>query len=62
LEKRGQMLQGYCLALTDYAVAPRYPGWEDLVGRVDIDVVLGNASAVLDHVRVWLDLTDASKS
>jgi len=26
LEKKGQILQGYCLALTDYAVAPRYPG------------------------------------
>jgi hypothetical protein len=49
------------MALTDYAVAPRYPGWEDLVGRVDIDGVLRNAAAVLDHVRVWLNLTDDSK-
>lgn len=61
LEKRGRVLQEYCLALTDYAVAPRYPGWEDLVGRVDIDGVLRNASAVLDHVRTWLNLTDASE-
>jgi hypothetical protein len=29
-------LEGFCLALTDYAVAPRYPGWEDLVWEVDI--------------------------
>jgi HEPN domain-containing protein len=60
-ERRGQVLQACCMALTDYAVAPRYPGWEDLVGRVDIDGVLRNAAAVLDHVRVWLNLTDDSK-
>jgi HEPN domain-containing protein len=61
LENRGQVLQGYCLALTDYAVAPRYPGWEDLVGNLDIDGVLRSASAVLDHIRAWLRLTDESK-
>lgn len=61
LEKRGQVLQGYCSALTDFAVAPRYPGWEDLVGRVDFDGVLRNASSVLEHVSAWLNLTDDSK-
>jgi HEPN domain-containing protein len=62
LEQRGPALQGYCLALTDFAVAPRYPGWEDLVGKVDIDGVLRNASALLAHVSAWLNLTDESKS
>jgi hypothetical protein len=57
---RSQKLEGYCLALTDFAVAPRYPGWEDLAGNVDIDHVLESARAVLDYVLVWLKLTDAS--
>ena len=58
LDDRGAVLQGYCLDLSDYAVAPRYPGWEDLVATVDINGVLSSASAVLDHVRLWLDLKD----
>jgi HEPN domain-containing protein len=60
LDIRGTVLQGYCLALSDYAVAPRYPGWEDLVGNVDIGGVVNSASAVLDHVELWLDLKDES--
>jgi hypothetical protein len=60
LDDRGAVFQGYCLALSDYAVAPRYPGWEDFVGTVDIAGVLSSASAVLDHVGLWLDLKDKS--
>jgi HEPN domain-containing protein len=60
LDRRGADLQGYCLALSDYAVAPRYPGWEDLVGTVDIGGVLSYASAVLDQIGLWLDLKDES--
>jgi len=60
LDRRGADLQGYCLALSDYAVAPRYPGWEDLVGTVDIGDVLSSASAVLDQIGLWLDLKDES--
>lgn len=58
MDERNHHLEGFCLALSDYAVAPRYPGWEDLVGNVDIDCVLESARAVLDHVLVWLKLTD----
>jgi HEPN domain-containing protein len=60
MDDRSQHLRGFCLTLTDYAVAPRYPGWEDLVGNVDIDCVLESAKAVLDHVLAWLKLTDTS--
>jgi HEPN domain-containing protein len=56
LDGRGAVFQGFCLALSDYAVAPRYPGWEDLVGTVDIGAVITSASAVLDHVEIWLGL------
>jgi HEPN domain-containing protein len=58
--ERNQDLEGFCLALSDYAVAPRYPGWEDLVGNVDVDCVLRSARAVLDYVLVWLKLTGTS--
>jgi HEPN domain-containing protein len=58
-DKRSQYLEGFCLALTDFAVAPRYPGWEDLAGNIDIERVLKSARAVLDHVLVWLKLTEA---
>jgi HEPN domain-containing protein len=56
LDGRGAVFQGFCLALSDYAVAPRYPGWEDLVGTVDIGAVISFASAVLDNVGLWLEL------
>jgi HEPN domain-containing protein len=59
-EERAQLLQASCLALTDYAVAPRYPGWEDLAGAVDMPHVLRSARAVLHHVLLWLALTDNS--
>jgi HEPN domain-containing protein len=49
-------LQEFCLALTDYAVAPRYPGWEDLVGEVDIDRVLESARSIRDYVFIRLKL------
>ena len=51
LDQRGNVLQEYCVGLTDFAVAPRYLGWEDLVGTVDIDGALRSASAILNHVR-----------
>lgn len=61
LDDRGAFFQGFCLALSDYAVAPRYPGWEDLVGTVDIGAVIGSTSAVLDQVVIWLGLKVESK-
>ena len=61
LHGRGAVFQGFCLALSDYAVAPRYPGWEDLVGTVDIGAVIGSTSAVLDQVVIWLGLKVESK-
>ena len=60
IEERSQHLEGICITLTDYAVAPRYPGWEDLVGNVDIDCVLGSARAVLEHALLWLKLAGTS--
>lgn len=60
LDARANALQECCLILADYAVAPRYPGWEDLVGTVDIDAVLRAATVVLDYVGNWLDLTEAA--
>jgi HEPN domain-containing protein len=59
MDDSNRRLEGFCLALTDYAVAPRYPGWEDLVGTVDIDHVLESARCVLDHVLVRLELTSS---
>ena len=56
VDERSQRLEGHCLALTDYAVAPRYPGWEDLAGNIDIDLVLGSAKAVLEQVLLSLKL------
>ncbi len=58
IDERSRHLEEYCLALSDYAVAPRYPGWEDLVGNVDIDLAIGSAKAVLGSVLVWLELID----
>ena len=43
-------LESHCLELTDYAVAPRYPGWEDVVGAVDILRVIGSAATILERV------------
>ena len=60
LDGRSAVFQGFCLALSDYAVAPRYPGWEDLVGTVDIGAVISFASAVHDHVGILLGLKDES--
>jgi HEPN domain-containing protein len=60
LDGRGAVFHGFCLALSDYAVAPRYPGWEDLVGTVDIGAVISFASAVLDHAGILLGLKDKS--
>jgi len=50
-------LEGFCLALTDYAVAPRYPGCENLVGEADIDRVLESARLILDYVLIRPKLT-----
>ena len=44
-------IQQYCLEITDYAVAPRYPGWENLVGNVDLPGALRSASAILEYVK-----------
>ena len=41
-------LETFCLVLTDFAVAPRYPGWEDVIGNVDIEAVLECLLARLD--------------
>jgi HEPN domain-containing protein len=49
-------LEEFCLVLTDYAVAPRYPGWEDLVGEVDINCVLESARSIRDYVLIRLKL------
>jgi len=57
LDDKGKEIREYCLTLTDYAVAPRYPGWEDLVGNVDIDGVLRSASAILNDVIHRLNLS-----
>lgn len=57
LDKRTGDLEPSCLLLSDYAVAPRYPGWEDLVGTVDVKSVLDAAKGVLDRVLVCLNLS-----
>jgi len=62
LDKTIHDLEGFCLELADYAVAPRYPGWEDLVGTVDIKDVLEAANTVLDRVLRRLDLTDIAET
>jgi len=56
IDDRSKTLEGFCIALTDYAVAPRYPGWEDLVGEVDIDRVLESARSIRDYVFLRLKL------
>jgi len=56
MDNSSKALEGFCLALTDYAVAPRYPGWEDLVGEVDIDGVLESARSIHDYVLFRLKL------
>ena len=48
--------ESFCLVLTDYAVAPRYPGWEDLIGVVDMNEVIKAAETVLQHVLARLGL------
>lgn len=42
--------------LADFGVAPRYPGWEDAVGHVDLPVVLRAARKVLEFVFARLGL------
>ena len=59
-DNSSKALEGFCLALTDYAVAPRYPGWEDLVGEVDIDHVIESARSIHDYVLIRLELKSAS--
>jgi HEPN domain-containing protein len=58
LDASSKRLEEFCLALTDYAVAPRYPGWEDLAGEIEIDCVLESSKSVLDHVIARLELTN----
>jgi HEPN domain-containing protein len=60
MDNGSKALEGFCLALTDYAVAPRYPGWEDLVGEIDIDRVLESARSIHDYVLIRLELKSAS--
>jgi HEPN domain-containing protein len=45
-----------CLVLADYAVSPRYPGWEDLVGIVDLMEIRKAAEAILSRVLARLGL------
>ena len=59
MDNSSKPLEGFCLALTDYAVAPRYPGWEDLVGEVDIGRVLESAGSIRDYVLIRLKLKSA---
>jgi HEPN domain-containing protein len=59
MDDSSKLLEGFCLALTDYAVAPRYPGWEDLVGEVNIDRVLESARSIHDYVLTRLKLKSA---
>ena len=42
-------LEPHCLQLTDYAVAPRYPGWEDVAGSVDMLGVIESARTILER-------------
>jgi HEPN domain-containing protein len=45
-----------CMILTDYAVAPRYPGWEDVTGAVDLPEVIKSAAMILKRVMIKLGL------
>jgi hypothetical protein len=54
-------LEHSCLALTDYGVAPRYPGWEDVAGDIDLDAVLDASKSVLAEVLARLDLTGSAR-
>jgi HEPN domain-containing protein len=56
MDDSSKRAEGFCLTLTDYAVAPRYPGWEDLVGEVDLDRVLESARFIRDYVLIRLKL------
>lgn len=62
IERKTHDLERFCLVLTDYAVAPRYPGWEDVVGEVNLDDVLEAAMGVLDRVLARLGLTETDRS
>jgi HEPN domain-containing protein len=55
-------LEDSCVALTDYAVAPRYPGWEDLTGKVDLGSILESSKSVLDFALIQLDLVSGPAS
>jgi HEPN domain-containing protein len=54
LDPDSLQIQQHCLELTDYAVAPRYPGWENLVGEVDLHGVLRFAAAILEYAKFRL--------
>ena len=45
------LLAGDCTLLTDFGVAPRYPGWEPVSGVVDLDQVLAAARRLLSWAR-----------
>ena len=47
-------LDASCEVLSDFGVAPRYPGWEEIAGDVDHDVVLGHARKILRSIEEWL--------
>ena len=49
-------LEPQCLQLTDYAVAPRYPGWEDVVGAVEKLAVIESATTILKRAIKELGL------
>ncbi len=51
-------LENHCLTLADYAVAPRYPGWEDLVGLVDMGAIIESAKSVFTTVLTQLGLAN----
>jgi len=51
-------LENHCLTLADYAVAPRYPGWEDLVGLVDMGAIIESAKSVFTTVLMQLGLAN----
>jgi len=43
-------LDAACALLSDFGVAPRYPGWEPAVGSIDVPGVLAAAEKVLSWV------------
>ena len=41
-----------CTLLTDFGVAPRYPGWEPVSGVIEVDEVLAAARRLLEWARL----------